>query len=229
MLDNVDAIAVIAGLACIVSAVGLRLVDRRQHARTRPSPAPRPGSNPGGVPGTARSGPRDTSRAETPVSIVHLGTHATAVEFVGWMRAMGFSGCRRSAAEMADFYRWFCADMHVAPLGEGEFLAALSNLYGQVRKKRDSIKCPTTGKVLRLASGAPQRTRYYTILHADEVRLPTGVAPAVTRAESRPQTRESRAESQGASRAPVRAQPRKQVNARHSADDFTIGRERIAA
>lgn len=224
MLDNVDAIAVIAGLACIVSAVGLRLVDRRHDKRTRPSPVPRPGLDPGRVPGQARSGPRDDSRAGAPVSIMQLGTHATAVEFVGWMRAMGFAGCRRSAAEIVDFYRWFCSDLHIAPLGEGEFLAALGN-HRQVRKKRDRIKCPKTGKVLKLASGTPARTRYYTVLDADTVRLPTGVAPAAPRAESRPQTRESRGDGRG----PVRAQPRKQANARPSADDLIAGHERIAA
>ena len=219
VLDNVDAIAVIAGLACIVSAVGLRFVDRQRHARPGLSPVSVPGANPGRVPGPARPAPRGASRDETPVSIIQLGTHATAVEFVNWMRAMGVAGCRRSAAEIIDFYGWFCADMRVAPLGEGEFLAALSN-HRQVRKKRDRIKCPKTGKVLKLASGTPARTRYYTILDADEVRLPAGVSPAATRAESRPQTR---AESLAPAPARVR------VNARPSADDFTIGRERIAA
>jgi len=223
VLDNVDAIAVIAGLACIVSAVGLRLVDRGNRGPSAASPVPAPGSNPRRVPGPPRSAPRDDSPAETPVSIMQLGTHATAVEFVNWMRAMGVAGCRRSAAEIIDFYGWFCADMRVAPLGEGEFLAALSN-HRQVRKKRDRIKCPKTGKVLKLASGTPARTRYYTILDADEVRLPTGVSPAATRAESRPQTR---AEPRAQTRTP--AQARARVDSRPSADDFTIGRERIAA
>jgi hypothetical protein len=103
-----------------------------------------------------------------------MNGHAHAVEFVRWMRDHGFVG-RYAAAEILDYYAWFAIDFRAFPLPQSLLLAAL-NGHGGVRKKRDRIKDPKTGRVLKLASGSPERTTYYTIGEAPAEHLPAGVA-----------------------------------------------------
>lgn len=188
MLEQSAGIVYVAALGVFaLSVLGMRVLVHRE------SRAPSPGS-PGvaarRVPGAVGPSPRDGERAFRQ----QWGTHAHLVEFVGWMRYWGYVS-RYSAAEIFEYYLWFSSDVNVEPIGEATFLAALAK-YPGIKKKRDRIKCPKTGKVLKLASGTPQRTRYYTIGEAPAARVPAGVRAA-------PEKRRAAGESQG--RVPTRA------------------------
>lgn len=189
-------IAAMAGVAFIASLAGMRLVYRPSPApESRPTRGLDPAS-PGRVltpdgtrPGTFH-GP--DAAPEPLVYRQQWGTHAHIVEFVRWMRDWGFTS-RYAVAEIVDYYAWFAADMRVEPLGASVFLTALSGDAGKalgVAKERARIKDPKTGKVPRLSSGTPERTRYYTIGETPQVRLPGGIAATRRRQAAPP--RESR-------------------------------------
>lgn len=201
MVDN----AYIAGamLAFLASVVGLRLVGRPAPPGGRASPVAESGpsagpsgaesrasrASPGHRLGRTRALVEDRGQAaggsDDPIFRMSMNSHAHAVEFVMWMRGHGFTG-RYSTAEIVEFYGdWFVYDLRVHPLDVQTFLTALGRLHSSVRKKRDRVKCPRTGKVLRLASGTPVRAYYYTIKDVDEVKVPRG-AGSPSRAAARP-------------------------------------------
>lgn len=104
---------------------------------------------------------------------MQMNAHAHAVEFLRWMRDHGFAG-RYSAADLAAYYDWFVVDFRVFPLPHVKLLEAV-NKMPTVKKSRDRIKDPQTGKVVKLASGSPMRTMFYTIAE-EAVHVPAGVS-----------------------------------------------------
>lgn len=156
-----------------LSVKGMRLIARRESKESlgresRPD-RPSPGSGATRVPvtGMVATGSYD------PVYRMTMNNHTHLVEFIAWMRDHGFAG-RYSAAQIGDYYDWFTRDIRAFPIPVATLLTAL-NKHPGVKKKRDRIKCPRTGKVLKLASGTPQRTTYYTISEVPAVHVSSGV------------------------------------------------------
>lgn len=218
MLEHGENIALIFALGLFAaSVIGMRLVHRESRESRAPSPAS-PGVAIHRVPGAVGPSPR----AGEQVYRQQWGTHAHLVEFVGWMRYWGYVS-RYSAAEIFEYYLWFASDVSVEPIGKAVLLAGLAD-YPGIKKKRDRIKCPRTGKVLKLASGTPQRTRYYTIGEAPAKqgsamagRVPSGVRAA-------PEKHRAQGESQG--RVPARAGPaRARVTVANDPNSILLGYE----
>lgn len=69
---------------------------------------------------------------------------------------------RKSYAEMYALYLEWSVCHYVVPLPEKTFQTNLAK-HEQVARKRDPLKDPATGRILRKPSGAPKRVTNYTI------------------------------------------------------------------
>ncbi len=134
----------------------------------------------------AQDSGRSASEAADPVFRCYLSNHAHVVEFVAWMRAMGFAGRPSPTSEVIGFYGWWTHEARVFPIDEQTFLTALGKASSMVDKKRARAKSAETGKVIHRDSGSPVRPYYYTVKEADTVHVPTGAAvPARPRARKK--------------------------------------------
>jgi hypothetical protein len=175
--------------AMAVSAIGMRILLRRESRVVAASPPSRVLVATATVQRSPRSGIGAATVADRgpanddPPYRMQMNAHAHAVEFVRWMRDHGFAG-RYSAAEVGNWYDWFTRDTRTFPIPSNKFLGALNDHPG-VGKERARLK-DENGRVIKLPSGTPARTMFYTIGEEVGVHVPAGVSALAAKKRQQP-------------------------------------------
>lgn len=92
---------------------------------------------------------------------------------------------RQTFFEMHQLYLEWCACHYVTPLPDKTWQTVMK-AHGQVSTKREPIKCPATGRILRKSSGAPERVTYYTVRPPRPQPVLPGKVPVGEIVEARP-------------------------------------------
>lgn len=92
---------------------------------------------------------------------------------------------RQTFYEMHQLYLEWCACHYVTPLPDKTWQTVMKG-HAQVSAKREPIKDPATGRILRKASGAPERVTYYTVRPPRPQSVLPGKVPVGEIVEARP-------------------------------------------
>lgn len=104
---------------------------------------------------------------------VHMSDKTQVRELVGWMLHWEYTGTF-SHAETLKFYRAWAREARVVTIPDAALLTLLA-AHPAVKRRRDRIKDPVTGRVRKLPSGTPERETTYTFARV-AVAAPGGVA-----------------------------------------------------
>lgn len=105
-----------------------------------------------------------------------MGAATQLSEWLGWMRAHEFFGTFQTR-ETLEYYRWWAAEERVLALPDTVILSLLGK-HPAVKRRRDRVKDPATGRVQKNAHGTPDRVTVYIFAATAPIVLPAGVTLA---------------------------------------------------